>query len=358
MGTQLVFSKRLNSCIGCHIGTPAYNRKPNQHLEVHMESYRNFIGIDIGKNSFVVNVHGKKVVKEYDNNPKGIKAFIKEKRSILKNAFTTLEATGGYEMKLLLALCEEAFPVHRANTRKVKHFIMSLSNGAKTDPLDAQALAGYGFERHKRLTLFIPSTEKAVQLYELVQRRTALKEMLTKEKNRKQAPKVDLVKSNIEAVMKALNEAVDEIDQLINDLIAADEVYAKKEKILISVPGIGKITAAQLLGIMPELGTMSSKEASSLAGLAPRANESGKFKGYRKTAPGRNIIKARMYTGAMAACRSHSRLGDFYKRLIAKGKRKKVAQIAVMRKMVVIANARLKEAFMTSDLATVSLKND
>lgn len=98
-----------------------------------MKGYNNFIGIDIGKLNFVVGVHGSKKNKEYENSLEGIHCFIKEYRSLLATGLSILETTGGYEMRLLLILCGEGFSVHRANTRKVKNFIRSLGNGAKTD---------------------------------------------------------------------------------------------------------------------------------------------------------------------------------------------------------------------------------
>lgn len=309
-----------------------------------MTSYRNFIGIDIGKKSFFVNTNGKKTVKEYDNTACGIRCFLKAYKNYLPDSLCVLEATGGYEMKLLLTLCDGNIAVHRANTRKVKHFIQSLSNGAKTDALDAKALAMYGNERYKRLDLFMPSSKHALDLYELVQRRNDLKQMLIAEKNRKQAPRVGLVKSSITMMIKTLTNELEVINQMIDDLIKGDPVYAQKEKILRTIPGIGSVVASELLAMMPELGSMNRRQAASLAGLAPRANDSGQYRGYRHTAPGRNQVKPMLFMAAMAARNSNTRLKEFYNQLVARGKNKMVALVALMRKIIVIANARLKEA--------------
>jgi transposase len=310
-----------------------------------MKSYRNFIGIDIGKKSFFVNLYGKKPVKEYENTSEGIKKFLKSYKTVLKEVFCILEATGGYEMRLLLTLCDQGLTVHRANTRKVKRFIQSLSNGAKTDALDAKALALYGYERSYRLEPFSPSSKQALDLYELVQRRRDLRQMLTAEKNRLKAPRANLVKSSIQAVIQLLSDEIESIDQLIRELIDSDEIFAKKKRILMTIPGIGGAISAELIAMMPELGSMNRRQAASLAGLAPRANDSGQFKGYRHTAPGRNQVKPMLFLAAMAARNSNSRLKVFYNQLIARGKSKMVALVALMRKIIVIANARLKEAF-------------
>src|SRR5688572_9855636 len=119
-----------------------------------MKSYNNFIGIDIGKFNFVVAIYGKKLTKEYENTPFGIDKFLNEFEKELLNGLCVLEPTGGYELQLLLALCERNYAVHRAHTRRVKNFIRSLGNGAKTDNLDAHNLSLYGYERSKTLKQF------------------------------------------------------------------------------------------------------------------------------------------------------------------------------------------------------------
>lgn len=148
-----------------------------------MALYNTFIGIDIGKFTFAVAVHGQKSVKDYDNTPVGINTFLKDfKTALHSQSLCILETTGGYEMQLLLILCDKGLAVHRANTRKVKNFIRSWGNEAKTDALDARALAKYGFERGGRLEKFVPPTKQALALFELVQRRQDLKQMLVAEK--------------------------------------------------------------------------------------------------------------------------------------------------------------------------------
>lgn len=154
-----------------------------------MTLYNNFVGVDIGKFSFVVAIHGQKQVKEHDNDSSGIKAFIKDYQKYLSQGLCILETTGGYEMRLVLTLCEASYSVHRANTRKVKHFIRLLGNSAKTDKLDSKALALYGYERGTRLECFTPQSQQALALYELVQRRQDLKRLRVAEKNRLKAPR-------------------------------------------------------------------------------------------------------------------------------------------------------------------------
>lgn len=308
-----------------------------------MELYNKVVGIDIGKFSFVVHGQGKRASSEYDNTSTGIKKFLTDYKVDLKHALCILEATGGYEMKLLYTMCQKGISVHRANTRKVKNFIRSYGNQAKTDQLDAKALALYGYERQQHLALFKPVSKHMLELYELVQRRKSLSKMLVAEKNRRQGPRANIIKSSCDMLIQVLNQQTEEIKREIDRIIASDPVLSKKRKVLMTIPGVGPVVSAELLTMMPELGNMDRRQAASLAGLAPQANDSGKFKGYRRVAPGRNSIKPMLFLAAMAARNSNSQLREFYDKLRARGKLKMVALVAVMRKIVVIANARLKE---------------
>lgn len=308
-----------------------------------MPSYQDFIGIDIGKFNFAVNLHGCRKIQTYENTQAGIENFLKDFRQELPNSLVVLETTGGHEMRLLLTLCNKRYSVHRANTRKVKHFIRSLGNEAKTDALDSRALALYGFERQNRLDIFKPLSENSFALFELVQRRKDLTQMLIAEKNRAKAPKVlEIIKSSYEDMIKILLDHIAQIARQIKELIASDKIFLARLKILKTIPGIGEIIAQNLLAFMPELGTLTRRQIASLAGLAPKANDSGKFQGYRHTAHGRDFIKPSLFLAAMAARNSNSSLKAFYENLIARGKKKMVALIALMRKIIVIANAKLK----------------
>ena len=308
-----------------------------------MTTYNNFIGIDIGKFTFFVALHGSKIVKEYDNTEEGINLFIKDFKVELKTALSVLETTGGYEVKLLHALCAKDFTVHRANTRKVKSFVCSHGNSAKTDRLDAKALAKYGFERSTILDKYTPPSQQALNLYELGQRKRDLVKMLVAEKNRFKSPRSNLVKKSCQAMIDYLSSEISAITNEINIIIDYDHIVKAKKETLKAMPGIGDATANELIIFMPELGTLNGKQVASLAGLAPRSNESGKFKGYRSVANGREAIKPALFLAAMAARNSKSDFRLFYEKLIERGKLKVVALVALMRKMLVIANAKLRD---------------
>ncbi len=306
------------------------------------KEYQNFVGMDIGKLEVVVAIHGSKMIQSFENNLQGWKSLHNTLKAQLKEALVILETTGGYELGLLLFLQKLKVKVHRANTRQVKNFIRSFGNHAKTDKLDALALARYGFERHPGLSLFhaVPS---ALKLYELAQRRRDLKKMIVQEKNRAQAPRCDeMIKESCKKIIQILTEEVLVLDQRLQALIDRDPVLKQRQAILQTIDGIGPVVARDLICFMPELGTLNHKQVASLAGLAPYANESGLFKGLRRIKGGRQEVRTILFMAAMAARNSHSRFKTFYQNLVSRGKKPIVALTALMRKLIVVANARLK----------------
>ena len=308
-----------------------------------MTAYNNFIGIDMGKFNFSVFVYGKKIVKEYENTSTGISKFIKEHSKILKDSLSIVEATGRYEMDLLVALCKKNFSVHRANTRHVKNFILSYGNGAKTDKCDAKAIALYGYERHEKLSLYKPPSDKSIELYDLIQRRKGLKKSIVAEKNRLKSPQGKYIKKHCSDMIDFMEKQAEEITSRIDEIVGKDPVLKKRRDVLKTVPGIGEIVSLELLILMPELGEIDRKKIASLAGLAPRANDSGKKSGYRSCSKGRSEVRPALFIAAMTASRSNSELKTFYLSLIERGKKKMVALVALMRKILIIANARIKE---------------
>lgn len=246
-------------------------------------------------------------------------------------------------MDLLYKLIDEKYTVHRANTRKVKHFIYSYGHGAKTDALDAKALALYGYERHAGLEPYQPPSLLTRELTELVLRRDALGQMLVAEKNRLKAPRLKMVKSSCEAMVAFLVSEIKTLTNTINEIIENDESLKAKKGVLTTIPGIGPITANKLLVLLPELGELGRRPVASLVGLAPKTKESGQYKGYRATGHGRASIKPALFLAAMAARNSNSELKVFYEKLIGRGKTKMVALTALMRKILVIANAKIRD---------------
>ncbi|NCX93462.1 MAG: IS110 family transposase [Gammaproteobacteria bacterium] len=305
--------------------------------------YQNFIGIDIGKENFVVAVHASKTVLTFSNDLAGFKKFYTEQKNVLSNGLVILETTGGYESAVIEYLQGKKVAVHRANTHQVKHFIRSMGRLGKSDAIDAKGLAHYGAERHATLSLFKAMPKQQRELYRMVLRRSQLTQLMVQEKNRLKSPGKDWLKNSIRPILKALKTEITRLEEAIRQLVEADEALKRYVEILKEIEGIGQITAVALLALMPELGTLNRRQAASMAGVAPHPYESGKHIGYRPVRGGRSTVKRTLFISAMSAMRSKGRLGKFYRDLIARGKKKMVALTALMRKIIIIANAKLKE---------------
>jgi len=262
------------------------------------------------------------------------------------HSLIVLEATGGYERDCLDFLLEKDIAVHRADARKVKNFVRSFGQNAKTDALDAKALSLYGYERSERLTLYQKPSDRQKALQSLIERRQDLTQMLVQEKNRYQAPLNKSLRSTIKPIIKCLEKQLVNVEGLIDKLICECKILTRKKEVLRTIPGFGEITANTVLGLLPELGQLNRKQIASLCGVAPFPRESGGKKQYRRTYGGRRNMRPILYMAAMGAKRKKgSSMEAFFNRLTQNGKRPIVALVAVMRKIIVIANAKIKEAF-------------
>ncbi len=307
-----------------------------------MKIYHNFVGIDIGKSEVVVNLLGQKSSFSFENSSSGFQAFLDQFLSKINSPFIVLETTGGYEQLFLQKLLDINATVHRANTRLVKHFIRSLGQKAKTDSIDAKCLAYYAFERHQKLSVYQNPSHEATQLASLTQRRIDLNQMLVQEKNRAQSPNVsEFVKKSCKELIKHIQKQLDELNKKIQLIIESNKLLQEKKEMLLTIPGIGNIIANALIALLPELGQLNRRKIASLCGLAPFPCESGQHKGYRRTRGGRVHVRNILFMAAMAACNSNSHLKIFYEKLIAQGKKKMVALTALMRKIIIIANAKI-----------------
>ncbi|MBB3346130.1 transposase [Sphingomonas sp. BK069] len=259
------------------------------------------------------------------------------------HALAVCEATGGHEDTLLAALHVLGIPAHRADAAKVKAYIRSFGKRAKTDAIDARWLARYALDRGATLPRWQPPVPAQAELAALVARRLDLVAIKTQESNRLKAPRSDLVAEHIRAHLDQLAEHIARLDARIAALVADQPDLAQRAQALRSVPGIGPVHAPLLLATLPELGTLGRRQAASLAGCAPHPRDSGTRAGPRHPAGGRRQIRPALFIAAMAAARGTNPLADFYRRLVATGKPKRLALAAVMRKIVTIANARLRD---------------
>jgi transposase len=272
----------------------------------------------------------------------GIQKFISDHKTNLDKALVVLEVTGGYEKLVIKLLQDRKIAVHRANGRQVKSFIRSHGIIAKSDAIDAVALALYAAERHHMLELYQVNIYE--QLRELNSRRSSIVKIRAQEKNRAKAPSDIVLHKSFMAIMTVLDEQIALIDSEIKEIIALNTELETKIRALKTVPGIGDVIAVGIVSHMPEIGTLSQKRVASLAGVAPHPNQSGKKEGYRRCRGGRRELAVLLHMAALTASRSNSRFGDFYNSLVERGKAKLCALTALKRKLIVVGNARIKAA--------------
>lgn len=254
------------------------------------------------------------------------------------------ETTGGHERLLCIAAISLNLPIHRADAARVKAFIESHGGRAKTDAIDAAWLARYGRERLKTLALWRPPEPAREAIATCMRHRQAVLGRRTAAKNRLGAPGQEAVADLLRAEIDFLSRQVETLDARIGQLAAQCEGFERDEKALRAIKGVGPVFARSLLAFIPELGSLSAKAAASLAGLAPHPHESGQTRRKKPASGGRADIRPIAFMAALSAARSHPELSTFYQRLIAAGKPKRLALAAVARKLVVIANAVIKQA--------------
>ena len=258
-----------------------------------------------------------------------------------KVELVVMEASGGYERILRNMLRGSGLRARVVNPAWVRHFAWGIGKRAKTDRIDAGVIAKFG--RVVKLDETEDVSEVELELKELIRRREELKGMLVAESNRLHL--ADGVKAkSIKRIIKALEKELKLLDEKIKELVQTDGEVMRKIELLSAHKGVGFITAVGLVALLPELGKISRKGIAALAGVSPFNRESGKWKGKSFIAGGRAQVRKVLYMAALVATRFNQKLKKFYRRLLDSGKAKKVALVAVMRKLVVICNATLKYA--------------
>jgi len=300
---------------------------------------RGFIGCDVAKTSIVVFDSRDGRTLTIPNRPRDLSAYAER---LDPQCLVVCEATGGHEAALLAALTAAGIPAHRADARKVKSFIRSFGTLGKTDAIDAKALARYGQERHTQLPLWQSTDPHRDQLQALVLTRRDLVAERQACTNRLAAPGAAHVLPYLTKIQRCLTTQIAAIDAAIEALIQAHQPLNAAVRTLRQVAGVGPVTAAAMVGLMPELGSLNRRQAAALAGLAPHPRQSGAADAYRRTQGGRPEVKRALFMAALSAAKYNLNLKVFYNRLLANGKKPLVALTAVMRKLVTICNALLR----------------
>ena len=296
-----------------------------------------YIGIDVSKVHLDVAIEDASP-ERFENTSPGIKSLIKRLQAE-GDCFVVMEATGGLQFPLAVALSEAGLLVAVVNPRQVRDFARAMGYLAKTDAIDACVIQQFAARIKPEPRPL--RDEETRELSDLVTRREQLITMLTAEKNRLQTA-TKRVRKDIKAHIKWLEKRLSDVDDDLRRAIKTSPLWRAKDNLLQSVPGVGPTTSAKLISSLPELGQLNRRQIAALVGLAPFNRDSGAFRGRRTIWGGRAHVRAVLYMAALSATKYNPVIRTFYQRLLEKGKRKKVALTACMRKLLTILNTMVK----------------
>ena len=296
-----------------------------------------FVGVDVSKR--YLDVAFPEGIERVSNEPEGVSALAERLREFAA-ALVVLEATGGYETGLVLALQRVNVPAAVVNPRQARDFARAHGRLAKTDAIDARVLARFGEVMRPAPLPPIDASREA--LAGLVSRRRQLVEALIAERNHLEHATAVVI-AWIEQHIAMLRDQLAQVDAAIAATVEADRALAHRQTILTSLDGVGPATAAVLLAELPELGRIEHKQLSALIGVAPINHDSGQFRGQRHIAGGRASVRCALYMATLSAVRHNRTLHLFYQRLRGNGKPAKVALVAAMRKLATILNALVRD---------------
>lgn len=299
------------------------------------------VGVDVAKEQFQICIldDTSRLDHNYAYDQAGIQQFVQELAS-RPIRLIVMEATGGLEKRLCVALADAGLPVVVVNPRQVRDFAKALGILAKTDPIDAFVIGRFAQAIQPRQ--HPQPTPQQRELNELVARRRQLLGMRTAELNRQQQASLPKVKKSIQKLIAVLDRQILGLEQQISDQINSDDSWKLNVQIIDSVPGMGEVSSQVLLAEMPELGRLNRQQVASLAGLAPFNHDSGKLRGVRSIWGGRAEVRSCLYMATLSAIRFNPVIQRFYDRLLAAGKKKMVAFVAAMRKLLTIINTMIR----------------
>jgi len=298
-----------------------------------------FVGIDVSKAHLDVALRPTGTAFRLANSATGIAELVARLKP-LAPTLIVLEATGGYELPAVAACLAAGLPIVAVNPRQARDFAKGVGKLAKTDPIDAAVLAHFAEAVRPPVRPQAPAERQALDA--LLTRRQQLIAIRVMETNRLAVATDAALKAGLTRHLAWLDSELADVGRCLDEAVQASPAWRDQDALLQSIPGIGPTTSRTLLAALPELGTISGGRAAALAGLAPYAQDSGKLKGVRTIRGGRPEVRRMLYLAALSAARHGGPLKEFYDRLRARGKRGKVAMIAVARKLVTIANAVLR----------------
>ena len=299
-----------------------------------------YVGIDVSQARLDVHVLPSGEAFAVARDGKGLEELIERLRAFSPQLIA-VEATGGFETIVAAAVAGAGLPLVVVNPAQIRHFAHALGKRAKTDPIDAAVIAHF-VEAVKPQLRALPDEAQRL-LAELVGRRRQIIEMMVAERQREKRAANIRVRKSILRHIRVLEKELPEIDEDIGTLVRGSTVWREKEDLLVSFPGIGNTLARTLLAELPELGALTRRQIASLVGVAPFTRQSGHWKGKSMIGGGRAAARTALYLAALVASRHNPILKTFYARLLAAGKPKMVALIAVARKILTTLNAMLRD---------------
>ena len=299
-----------------------------------------YVGIDVAKDRLDVHVRPSAEAFAVARDGEGI-ADLVDRLGWLSPGLVVLEATGGFEAVVAAALAAARLPLAVVNPRQIRDFARAAGQLAKTDALDARVIALFA-ERMRPEPRPLPD-EQARLLSEMVARRRQIVEMMTAERNRRRMLIGKRMIKSVDRLLAALQKELSGLEADLDDTIRATPAWREAEDLLTSVPGVGDKLARTLIADLPELGRLSRRQIAALVGVAPINRDSGTLRGKRTTWAGRAKVRTMLYMAALSAARHNPILKSFYQRLLRAGKAKKLALTAVMRKLITILNAMIRD---------------
>ncbi len=299
-----------------------------------------FVGIDVSKTALDVHVVPDGVAFQVARNASGIDELV-HRLAAYQPHIVALEATGGFETVVAAGLAGAKLPVAVVNPAQIRAFAHALGKRAKTDLIDALVIARFA-EATKPEPRALADAQTQ-HLADLVARRRQIVQMMTAERNRQKHASRRTAKS-CARLIAALERELADINEEIDEAVRGSPAWRETEDLLRSVPGVGPVVARTLLADLPELGTLDRRRIAALCGLAPWTRQSGQWRGKSFIGGGRSSVRSALFMAALVAAKRSPPFAAFYQRMIARGKAKMAAVIAVARKLLVVLNAVLRTA--------------
>ena len=303
------------------------------------------VGIDVSKDTVDLAVHGRGHLGKYSRDAAGLAEVVNELRVVDVHR-VVVEASGGYEQLVIALLQAAGLPVVLLEPNRARHFARAVGRQAKTDAIDAVVLAHMAAVAVDDRPLWQPRSEEVETLRHLVKRRCQLLVMVDAEKKRRRHADKETRRS-IERNLKTFKAEVARMDKRIQAQIQSSAQLSAGAELAESVRGVGPKVSSTLLSFLPELGRLTRRRITSLAGLAPINRDSGTKSGQRHIRGGRQAVRRVLYMAALVWLKHNDHLRAFYTRLVARGKTKKVALIDCIRKLLIHLNSLFREAFYT-----------